>query len=141
MEGVKDIEKIIEDSVQDANKCPLPPPTHLKDAMAVLEKCVMGIAEAFDRMDGMNSIKRFFRRRELKADAEACAADVARALEVFQVCVVTFSPFTLGSNCYVDEATNQGRSSDERCSQHYHRWRHHIRRWTGYSRSPGGHGP
>ena len=37
MDGVKDIRKIITDSVEDANKSSLPPPKHLMDAMAVLE--------------------------------------------------------------------------------------------------------
>lgn len=85
MEGVEDIRKIITDSVQEANKSSLPPPDHLKDAMAVLEKCVLGIAEASDKINSMKGVKRFVRRREFKADAEACAADVGRALELFQV--------------------------------------------------------
>ena len=85
MDGVKDIRKIITDSVKDANKSSLPPPRHLMDAMAVLEKCVLGIAEAFDKTNNMKRVKRFVRRHELKADAEACAADVGRALALFQV--------------------------------------------------------
>ena len=106
MEDVKEIQELIENSFQDTGKSVLPPPGHLKDAMGVLEKCVLDIAEAFDRIDGMNGVKRFFRRRELKAEAEACAADVGRALQLFQVCVVIVASCTLFNKSYSGEATN-----------------------------------
>lgn len=88
MKGVDEIRKIIKDSLVDSTNTALPLPAHLKDAMDVLEKCLLDIAEALDRIDSMNGLKRFVRRRELKADAEGCAADVGRALELFRVCMI-----------------------------------------------------
>lgn len=88
MDGVRDIQRIIADTLGDDKA--LPSPAHLKEAMAGLQTCALGIAEAFDRLATMNSFKRFLHRRELKADAEACAADVGRALVLFQVC---YRPF------------------------------------------------
>ena len=86
MEGVREIQKIISDSLKDTGDRTLPIPEHLKEATAGLEACLVRIAEAFDRMN-MKGCKRFFYRREIKADAEVCASDVARALQLFQACV------------------------------------------------------
>lgn len=89
MNGVRDLQKVLEDQARDIGNPTEVIPEHLKAAMAGLESCVEGIIEASKKADDMKWHKRILHRRELKADAVKCSSDVDRALSLFQVRIMS----------------------------------------------------
>lgn len=113
MDNVRAIQKIVADSLKGTDDRTLTIPEHLKEATAGLDECMVGIAEAFDRMN-MKGFKRFLHRREIKGDAEECASKVATALQLFQVRVFHFEPMVVSPllSTRSDEAADQGCYTD-----------------------------
>lgn len=89
MNGIQDLQKVLEGQARDIGDRTLVIPEYLKVATAAVESCVERIIKASEKVDSMKWHKRLYHRKELKADAVTCSTEVDRALQLFQVCVMS----------------------------------------------------